>query len=221
MTPEQLLTALRQNLSLSPEPPKKKRKRGGLAGIWDRNKGVIKPLVSGVAGAVGGPIGGALAGGLMGGLDRPGKSGVGFDLGRGVRGAASGALAGAAGAGIRGYFTQAPSATAFGLTPAQRMASARKAIGNYGTQMGLGQGGALRNAARGIRKFAEANPMTSGAALTTAGNMMAANQQARVAREQEQFERDLFNRQEEERRALADALLPLFISIQNRASGVR
>jgi hypothetical protein len=210
MTPEQLLTALRQNLSLSPEPPKKKRKRGGLAGIWDRNKGVIKPLVSGIAGAVGGPIGGALAGGLMGGLDRPGKSGVGFDLGRGVRGAASGALAGAAGAGLRGYFTGSGG-----------LAGARQALGNYGTQMGLGQGGALRNAASGVRRFAEANPVTSGAALTTAGNMMAANQQARVAREQEQFERDLFNRQEDERRALADALLPLFISIQNRASGVR
>lgn len=209
MEPDAMLAMLQQRLATQQEP-KKKRKRGGLAGLWDRNKGVIKPLVSGVAGALGGPVGGALAGGLMGGLDRPGKSGLGFDLGRGLRGAAGGALAGAAGAGLRGYFTGSGG-----------LAGAQQALGAYGKQMGLGKGGAVRNAMTSARKFAEANPVTSGAALTTAGNLMASNQQARVAREQEQFERDLFNRQEDERRALADALLPLFISLQNRASGVR
>jgi hypothetical protein len=214
MDTTQLLNTLQQQLSLN-AAPKKKRKRGGLAGLWDRNKGVIKPLVSGVAGAFGGPIGGALAGGLMGGLDRKGKGGVGFDLGGGLRGAAGGALAGAAGAGARGLFT--------GGT-----AGAKTALTNYGNQMGLAKGGAEgvgRGALRtGIDKtlaFARDNPAMSGAALTTAGTMMAGNQQARIAREQEAFERDLFNRQEADRRALAEALMPLFLSIQNRATGVR
>jgi hypothetical protein len=207
MDTSELYNMLSQQLSLG-AAPKKKRKRGGLAGLWDRNKGVIKPLVSGVAGAFGGPIGGALAGGLMGGLDRPGKGGVGFDVGRGVRGAAGGALAGAAGAGARGLFSGG-------------MAGAKTALGNYGNQMGLGKGGMVRQGIGKAVKFAEANPVTAGAALTTTGSMMAANQQARVAQERENYERELFNRQEEERRAMAEALLPLFLSIQNRAQGVR
>lgn len=66
------------------------RKRGGLAGLWDRSKGVIKPVATGLAGFFGTPALGAAVGAAMGGLDREGKSGIGFDAKGGLQGAASG-----------------------------------------------------------------------------------------------------------------------------------
>jgi hypothetical protein len=66
------------------------RKRGGLAGIWDRNKKVIKPIAEIGASLLGGPMASAGIGALMEGLDRPGKSGIGFDAGAGLRGGIQG-----------------------------------------------------------------------------------------------------------------------------------
>lgn len=69
------------------------RKRGGLAGIWDRNKGVIQkvaPAALSFVPGVGIPLA-AAAGAAMRGLDRPGKSGIGFDVGQGIRGGLEGA----------------------------------------------------------------------------------------------------------------------------------
>ena len=83
------------------------RKRGGLAGIWDRNKQIIKPVVSGIAGLVGTPALGAAVGAAMGGLDREGKSGIGFDAGQGLKGAVSGYGAGSLGSMAGGLATKA------------------------------------------------------------------------------------------------------------------
>lgn len=81
------------------------RKRGGLAGFYDRNKGAIQAVAPFVAGAVGGPLAGAAVGAAMKGLDREGKSGIGFDLGQGLAGGISGYGAGALGAGAKSMFT--------------------------------------------------------------------------------------------------------------------
>lgn len=91
------------------------RKRGGLAGIWDRNKGIIKtalPAALSFIPGVGVPLA-AAAGAAMGGLDRPGKSGIGLDVGGAIKGGITGygigrgtqSLAG----GVRGLLS--PSAT--------------------------------------------------------------------------------------------------------------
>lgn len=64
--------------------------RGGIAGIWDRNKAFIKPIAQATAAYFGGPMAGAGVGAAMGGLDRPGKSGVGVDVGGAVRGGIQG-----------------------------------------------------------------------------------------------------------------------------------
>lgn len=77
------------------------RKRGGLAGVWDRNKKIIKPIATLAAGALTGGAGGALVGGLMNGLDREGKGGIGFDLKKGAMGAAQGYGMGKLGAGLK------------------------------------------------------------------------------------------------------------------------
>lgn len=64
--------------------------RGGIAGIWDRNKAFIKPIAQATAAYFGGPMAGAGVGAAMEGLDRPGKSGVGVDVGGAVRGGIQG-----------------------------------------------------------------------------------------------------------------------------------
>lgn len=80
------------------------RKRGGLAGIWDRNKGIIKavaPVALGMIPGVGVPLA-AAAGAAMGGLDRPGKGGIGLDVGGALKGGVTGYLGGQTGKGIAG-----------------------------------------------------------------------------------------------------------------------
>lgn len=80
------------------------RKRGGIAGIWDRNKQIIKPVATTLAGIVGTPALGAAVGAAMGGLDRPGKSGVGLDVGGALKGGVSGYAGGKLGAGLKTGF---------------------------------------------------------------------------------------------------------------------
>ena len=74
------------------------RKRGGIPGLYDRNKGKFRTvgtlIGTGLGALVGGPagakIGGTLAGAAFRGFDRPGESGIGFDVKQGLRGAAEG-----------------------------------------------------------------------------------------------------------------------------------
>lgn len=68
------------------------KKRGGIAGFYDRNKGVIKtvaPIAAGFIPGIG-PMLGAGIGAAMGGLDREGKSGIGLDVGGALKGGISG-----------------------------------------------------------------------------------------------------------------------------------
>ena len=78
------------------------RQRGGIAGFYDRNKGVLQTLAPIAAGAIGGPMAGAAVGAAMRGFDRPGKSGIGFDIGQGAIGGVTGYGAGKMGQSLRG-----------------------------------------------------------------------------------------------------------------------
>jgi len=73
------------------------KKRGGIAGFYDRNKKIIKPVATGLAGLFGTPALGAAVGAAFGGLDRPGKSGIGLDVMGAAKGGLSGYAAGSAG----------------------------------------------------------------------------------------------------------------------------
>lgn len=80
---------------------KEKKKRGGVAGLYDRNKSWAIPAATALAGlATGGLATPIAAGALAGGLDREGKGGIGFDLGGAARGALSGAATGGLGVGL-------------------------------------------------------------------------------------------------------------------------
>jgi hypothetical protein len=73
------------------------KKRGGIAGFYDRNKKIIKPVATGLAGMFGTPALGAAVGAAFGGLDRPGKGGIGLDVMGAAKGGLSGYAAGSAG----------------------------------------------------------------------------------------------------------------------------
>ena len=73
------------------------KKRGGIAGFYDRNKKIIKPVAAGLAGLVGTPALGAAVGAAFGGLDREGKRGIGFDALGAAKGGLEGYAAGSAG----------------------------------------------------------------------------------------------------------------------------
>lgn len=81
-----------------------KRKRGGLAGLYDRNKKIIAPVATGLAGLFN-PLAGAAVGAAFKGMDRPGKSGIGFDVGKGAMGALQGYGMGKGAQALKGMFT--------------------------------------------------------------------------------------------------------------------
>ena len=111
------------------------RKRGGLAGFWDRKKGIITPVATGLAGLFGGPLAGAALGAAMRGLDRPGQGGIGVDLGQAARGGLEGYGMGSLGAAVGAK-------TGIGAGSRQAVSDffSRKAAG-ASTGMGGGMGG--------------------------------------------------------------------------------
>lgn len=81
------------------------RKRGGLAGLYDRNKGLIRTGATIGASLLGGPLAGAATGAAFRGLDREGKRGIGFDIGQGLRGGIEGYAIGQGTQGVQGLLT--------------------------------------------------------------------------------------------------------------------
>ena len=155
------------------------RKRGGLAGLWDRNKNVIKPIATGLVGMIPG-IGIPLASGLgaaMGGLDRPGKSGVGFDAGAGLKGGLQGAAMGAVGAGAKAGLSSllgGGQAGASGVGAGGGVAMPTSLGGTLATPAG-GIGGAVAPSALSVGGASGINGATStlgkiGGALNKAGD---------------------------------------------------
>lgn len=229
MNDNPFLNALMSSQQQQQAPAPKRRKRGGLAGIWDRNKRVIAPVVGAGLGALtGGLAAPAIAGGLMRGLDRPGKRGIGFDVGAGARGAVEGAMAGSVGKAARGFGSRllgrgateaAGQAGAAGSTPldvgtgiGQETARSSASMTDYI------RGGAER-AGRGLRavgRFAKENPEAIGMGLQAASGVMGAQAERQMADERIALERQ---RDEEERRrreTIARLLLPLFQQMQGQ-----
>lgn len=219
-----------------------KRKRGGLAGTWDRNKQVIKPLATIAAGMVPG-IGPLLASGVgaaMGGFDRPGKGGVGFDVGGGLKGGISGYGMGGVGAGLKGAFTGATSGT--GL-----VAGAKKGLGGYRADtpwFGGSSGGSpavpggeivnpdtgemmpfggrpavapvsnVKRAFTGATSFVKKNPLAVGSALKAGADIYQSGANRRQEQAQTNIQNSRYDAREEQRKKLAEMLRPLFMRLQ-------
>jgi hypothetical protein len=168
------------------------RKRGGLAGIWDRNKKVIKPVATLAAGALTGGAGGALVGGLMNGLDREGKGGIGFDVGKGAVGAATGYGMGKLGQGVGarlgmpGMFGGGGGSQASQLLAQNPMgAAAIRGAGNSAAAQGAGG----MNIMGGIGNFLKDGKNLKAMGDMAIGGMGAVQQNQRLKMEQDEMRR--------------------------------
>lgn len=214
-------------LSASQQAPAR-RKRGGLAGIFDRNKNIITPVVSGALGLVN-PALGAAAGAAMRGLDRPGRGGIGLDVGQAVRGGLEGYGAGAAASALKGGAQAAMGAKGMGrLSAFGRGATAgagefirKPLLGRATAPMaevpsavplpesmatsagGAGMGGTQRGLSR-VLQFIEKNPQAAGLSLQALSGIMGSQSERRI-REREEAE--------ERRRAQNQAMfaLPMYL----------
>jgi hypothetical protein len=160
---------------------KEKKKRGGAAGVWDRNKDVIVPVGAGLLGLLtGGVATPMLAAAAARGLDREGKGGIGFDAGAGVRGAMEGAAAGGIGkmaGGLMNVGAGAAQAGAAGATAATPAASASQAM-RVADPINGGMvtiGGGAAPIAAGATAAAPAAGFSLGNVARGAGNWLTAN----------------------------------------------
>jgi hypothetical protein len=203
------------------------RKRGGLAGLWDRNKKIIKPIATLAAGALTGGAGGALVGGLMGGLDREGKGGIGFDVGRGAMGAATGYGMGKLGQGVGarlgmpGMFggggSQASQLLAQNPMGAAAIRSAGSGVGSSAAAQGAGKMGLMSS----IGGFLKDGKNLKALGDTAIGGMNAVNQnrQQRMEREEMERRRRMEDEQIERQRGMDPMRASLLAQIMQRLGG--
>lgn len=177
------------------------RKRGGLAGIWDRNKHIIKPGATALAGMLtGGAALPALLGGAMGGLDREGKGGIGLDFG----GAAKGALSGY-GMGKLGQFAKGiPSAVGLTSTPA---AASGESIKDQ-----------ILQKLKGAGSWAKKNPEAIAGGLNAGATMMASGSMADSEGARLDFDRQRYEDEQEERRRRAEIAQQLYAMVMGDMS---
>lgn len=224
--------AVRAKYGMEPE----KRKRGGIAGLYDRNKAVVQAAVPTLAGMLipGGAIAGAVAGGLARGLDRPGKSGIGLDLGQAAQGALTGAALGSAGKYLGGKMgigpgaVPAPAAAAPAGTPAptagnmpgpapgetMRTVGYGQDIGTAGAGTGVVTSGGTQQPGRMgklLAGFRENAPLIQATATPLAAVIGGSMEQGVEARKL-QLQEDQIRREQEARDRLAQLLMPMFQS---------
>lgn len=195
-----------------------KRKRGGLAGAYDRNKELVQAAVPTLAGMLipGGAIAGAVAGGLARGLDRPGKSGIGLDVGQAARGAVTGAALGSAGKFLGEKMGVGP-----GAVPAPAPAAPQRVLdpsrGGYvdigGTApsaptapTGTAPSGRMGRLLAGFRENAPLIQATATPLAAVIGGSMEQDIEARKI----QLQEEQFRREQEARDRLAQLLMPMF-----------
>lgn len=213
-----------------------KRKRGGIAGLYDRNKGVIQAALPTLAGFLvpgSSVLAGALTGGLARGLDRPGKRGVGLDLGQAAGGALTGAALGSLGGGLRPAAAPPPAAPAprmpAGPAPGQVMATP-----NYGAQIGTEMAAAapavtpaatsaaaaaptmMQKLLAAVQKPEVLAPLAGGVADVIGSAQDRAVQERRIQLEEEQMRRE-----QERQERLAQLLMPLFQQQVSQFGGQR
>ncbi len=206
------------------------RKRGGIAGLWDRGKKYIKPIATFTAGMVN-PALGAAVGAAMGGLDREGKSGIGLDVGGAVKGGVTGYGMGKLGALAKGkaagLFTGAGKGAASTVGTGPGFTDVTSRIASNAPEMASRVNpAALFSAAPGpsnlsalgkVGQFVTKNQgLIAGAAKAGAGvlGQMAERDQygdqLALQRERFELEREEAMRERERRERVARLLMPLF-----------
>jgi len=208
-----------------------KRKRGGVAGGYDRNKKLVGAAVTAAGYMLGGPTGAAVSRGFMQGVDRPGKSGIGFDVSRAAKGALEGYSAGKvadigrAGVGkLKGMFSpdKVPvSGNVPGPAQGETMVTADygRQIGTEGTKRSMSEmlggakdtvGDAAKSLGSGALKFAKENPAIVANAATAGAGVIGSKLEADAANRRYDLEEEMFREEQARRNRLAQLLMPLF-----------
>lgn len=180
-----------------------KRQRGGMAEVWDRNKRVITPVAELIAGYFGGAPAAAATGALIKGVDRPGKRGIGFDVGRAARGGLEGYGVGGIGATARGAVSPGMAGMSH-TVPAGRVEGAAKALQSYYTPGAQ----ALVTGAQKTLEFAQKNPAIVAQALQTGLGTYQAAQAAELEKQQADLAEELRRQEQERKNRLARLLAP-------------
>jgi len=171
--------------------------------VWDRNKRPITTAAELTAGYFLGPKAATATGALIRGLDRPGRRGVGFDVGQAARGAMEGYLTGGVGAAARGAVSPGMSAGTATI-PAGRVEGAGQALKSYFMP---GVTGAVQ-AGQSAVEFAKKNPAIVAQALQSGVAGYSAAQQAEMERQQMDIEEQLREEERARKRRLAQLLAP-------------
>ena len=195
------------------------KKRGGVAGAYDRNKKLVSTAATAAGYFFGGPAGAAAARGTIQGFDRPGKSGIGFDVGRGAKGALEGYAAGkVAQFGQGGLEKLMGGGSSAGTVPTQRVFDPSR--GGY-VDVGPTAGSVATAPATkptigsmlsGAGKFAKENAAVIGQGLTAGAEMLGQRGEQEVAMRKLDIEEQLRKEEQARRDRLAQLLMPMFQS---------
>jgi|SanBayMetagenome_1026888.scaffolds.fasta_scaffold01480_9 hypothetical protein len=189
--------AWRQSQQKAAGLAEEKRKRGGVAGTYDRNKNVIRPAAELAAGYFGGPVAASLVGAGFRGFDRPGKGGIGFDAKQGALGALEGYGLGSLATGLKAGFK----------APANEFAEKFKESLNKNIP--------ISDAA----KFAKENAAWLGPAATSAANIYGAQSEQAIEEERLRMEQERIDEDQARRDRLAQLLMPMFQQQTRRYGG--
>lgn len=220
---------IRQQLRREQGLGREKVKRGGLSGVWDRNKGVIGSVAGGLVSAfipgLGAVLGPAL-GGIAGGSLARGKFDTSNILGDTLGGFGGASIPGVAGA-IKGAFvpkaaqaggaamSAAPGTGALGQAGAQMANAAQMLpnVANANATLGGAAGGAVRGLggmARSALGYIRENPQVAGLALEGVTDTMNQNANRRLRQQEIDLQRDAMEDEQERRRRIAELLAPVY-----------
>lgn len=198
-----------------------KKKRGFIAGAYDRNKKLASAGATALGYLFGGPTGAGLARGAVQGFDRPGKSGIGFDVKRGLKGGLEGYAAGQGlnlaqsavskvAPKIGGLLGMGSGATApaAGNLPLEDVANANITQSNPSTMSRM-LGGA-GNLASGAMKFAKENPNVIAGAVSGVTDYLGDRATAEAAQRRLDLEEEMYREEQARKQRLAQLLMPFF-----------
>ncbi len=193
-------------------------KRGGVSGVWDRNKGAIGSIAGGLAASF---IPGAGAfllpalGGALGGAAARGRLDTDHLLGD--------SLGGVGGAGVKSLASSFIPRAASAVAPSGAI-GASQAVPMAGTMAGAAPSaaatqvpGRFAGMAASAGNYLKANPEVAGMAIQGVGQAMSANANRAQQDRRMDFDEQMYEDEQQRRRRIAELLAPMWNARQNAA----
>lgn len=203
----QIRNQLRSQYGLDPE----EKQRGGVAGVWDRNKGAIGSVAGGLAASFIPGAGAFLApalGGILGGSAARGRFEGGNVLGDALGGMGGGGVKSLASSFMPRAAAQAGSGAAVGASQAVPLGGTM--AGAAPSAAATAVPGRLSGMLASAGNFAKANPEVVAMGLQGAGQAMQANANRRMADRSMDFQERQYEDEQERRRRIAELLAPMW-----------